>query len=42
MNLKTDFPPISFVGLYKQTGQRADVLEAYDAAVHNTAMVLWR
>lgn len=39
-NLETEFSPISYVDYYEQTEQLADVLEVYDAAVHNTVMVL--
>ncbi|KAL7920908.1 kinase-like domain-containing protein [Trichoderma austrokoningii] len=39
-NLETDFSPIRYADYYEQTEQLADVLEVYDAAVHNTAMVL--
>lgn len=39
-NLETDFAPIRYVDYYEQTEQLADVLEVYNAAVHDTAMVL--
>ncbi|KAM0482366.1 hypothetical protein ACHAPX_002883 [Trichoderma viride] len=39
-NLETDFSPIRYVDYYEQTEQLSDVLEVYNAAVHNTAMVL--